>query len=138
MRLGETRRRILAFTCERYLAEGRGPTFRAICAASGISSTSTAFSHVESLERDGLVRRDGPRRTVVPTGLGIANDRVPDAGMAPCRSCGGPVSVVTVASVPTVLCHSCGAMFVPEDAASVVARMWDDGDGFRETIGGVS
>ncbi len=49
---------ILDFIKESYREKGYPPTVREICAAVGLSSTSTVHSHLAILEKKGYIRRD--------------------------------------------------------------------------------
>ena len=56
--LSDKQQQILEFIKSRILDKGYPPAVREICQAVGLKSTSSVHSHLESLERNGYIRRD--------------------------------------------------------------------------------
>ena len=54
----EREQRILAFMKNEIHAKGYPPTVREICEKVGLKSTSSVHSHLNTLERNGFIRRD--------------------------------------------------------------------------------
>ena len=49
---------ILDYIKDQILGKGYPPAVREICSAVGLKSTSSVFSHLETLEKNGYIRRD--------------------------------------------------------------------------------
>jgi len=81
-RLTCVQREVLDFCAEYIDREGQFPTYREICESFGWQSQSTAFEHLEALEREGAVARVGARgagsRAFILTdaGLGVVGREV--------------------------------------------------------------
>ena len=60
--LKEREQKILDYMKEEIRSKGYPPTVREICAAVGIKSTSTAHKDIDSLEKQGYIRKDPPSR----------------------------------------------------------------------------
>ncbi len=63
-------REILEFIKERILAKGYPPSVREICQAVDLKSTSSVHSHLETLEKNGYIRRDPTK----PRAIEICDD----------------------------------------------------------------
>lgn len=61
---------ILAFIKERILEKGYPPAVREICEAVGLKSTSSVHAHLETLEKNGYIRRDPTK----PRAIEICDD----------------------------------------------------------------
>lgn len=61
---------ILEYIKEQILAKGYPPAVREICEAVGLSSTSSVHSHLETLEKNGYIRRDPTK----PRAIEICDD----------------------------------------------------------------
>ena len=61
--------------------EGRVPSFRELCAATGLKSTSTVHLHLNTLEEKGLIEREhGVNRCIKVVGVGEKSVNVPVVG----------------------------------------------------------
>ena len=57
-KITEKQKEILEFIKETILSKGYPPAVREICEAVHLKSTSSVHSHLETLERNGYIRRD--------------------------------------------------------------------------------
>ena len=57
-RITEKQQEILSFIKDEILSRGYPPTVRDICSAVNLKSTSSVHAHLESLEKNGYIRRD--------------------------------------------------------------------------------
>lgn len=57
-KISEKQQEILSFVKDEILSKGYPPSVREICAAVNLKSTSSVFSHLETLEKNGYIRRD--------------------------------------------------------------------------------
>lgn len=57
-RISKKQKEILEYIKERILEKGYPPSVREICAAVNLRSTSSVHSHLETLEKNGYIRRD--------------------------------------------------------------------------------
>lgn len=57
-KISDKQRQILEYIKQEILNKGYPPTVRDICDAVGLKSTSSVHSHLESLEKNGYIRRD--------------------------------------------------------------------------------
>ena len=57
-RISRKQKEILDYIKERILEKGYPPSVREICAAVNLRSTSSVHSHLETLEKNGYIRRD--------------------------------------------------------------------------------
>lgn len=69
-RITEKQQKILDYLKESILATGYPPTVREICDAVGLKSTSSVHSHLETLEKNGYIRRDPTK----PRAIEICDD----------------------------------------------------------------
>lgn len=57
-KISSKQQEILSFVKDEILSKGYPPSVREICAAVNLKSTSSVFSHLETLEKNGYIRRD--------------------------------------------------------------------------------
>ena len=57
-KISDKQKQILEYIKQEILNKGYPPTVRDICDAVGLKSTSSVHSHLESLEKNGYIRRD--------------------------------------------------------------------------------
>lgn len=57
-KISSKQQEILGFVKDEILSKGYPPSVREICAAVNLKSTSSVFSHLETLEKNGYIRRD--------------------------------------------------------------------------------
>ncbi len=57
-KISNKQREVLEYVKEQILAKGFPPSVREICEAVGLKSTSSVHAHLESLEKNGYIRRD--------------------------------------------------------------------------------
>ena len=69
-RITEKQQQILDYIKEEILAKGYPPTVREICEKVGLRSTSSVHSHLETLEKNGYIRRDPTK----PRAIEICDD----------------------------------------------------------------
>lgn len=69
-RISKKQSEILEYMKQEILEKGYPPTVREICAAVGLKSTSSVHSHLETLEKNGYIRRDPTK----PRAIEIVND----------------------------------------------------------------
>lgn len=69
-KITEKQREILEFMKEQILAKGYPPSVREICSAVNLKSTSSVHSHLETLEKNGYIRRDPTK----PRAIEIVDD----------------------------------------------------------------
>ena len=71
-KITEKQKEILEFIKETILSKGYPPAVREICEAVHLKSTSSVHSHLETLERNGYIRRDPtkPRTIEILPGSG--------------------------------------------------------------------
>ena len=79
---------ILDYIKDEILKRGYPPTVREICETVNLKSTSSVHSHLETLEKNGYIRRDPTK----PRAIEICDDSFPDGtyrdGKPPChRQC---------------------------------------------------
>jgi repressor LexA len=70
-RITDKQQQILNFMKDEILRTGYPPTVREICDAVGLKSTSSVHSHLETLEKNGYIRRDPTK----PRAIEICDDR---------------------------------------------------------------
>ena len=63
-------REVLEYLKQQVLQKGYPPSVREICDAVGLKSTSSVHAHLESLERNGYIRKDPPK----PRAIEIVDD----------------------------------------------------------------
>lgn len=69
-KISDKQREILEYMKEQILAKGYPPSVREICTAVGLKSTSSVHSHLETLEKNGYIRRDPTK----PRAIEIVDD----------------------------------------------------------------
>lgn len=69
-KISAKQREILEYIKEQILAKGYPPAVREICEAVGLKSTSSVHSHLETLEKNGFIRRDPTK----PRAIEICDD----------------------------------------------------------------
>ena len=69
-RISDKQAEILAYIKEQIMEKGYPPTVREICAAAHLKSTSSVHSHLETLEKNGYIRRDPTK----PRAIEIVDD----------------------------------------------------------------
>ena len=69
-KMTDKQREILEYMKEQILAKGYPPSVREICTAVGLKSTSSVHSHLETLEKNGYIRRDPTK----PRAIEIVDD----------------------------------------------------------------
>lgn len=69
-KISAKQREILEYIKEQILAKGYPPAVREICEAVGLKSTSSVHSHLETLEKNGYIRRDPTK----PRAIEICDD----------------------------------------------------------------
>ena len=69
-RITDKQQQILNFMKDEILRTGYPPTVREICDAVGLKSTSSVHSHLETLEKNGYIRRDPTK----PRAIEICDD----------------------------------------------------------------
>ena len=69
-RITQKQQQILDYIKEVILAKGYPPTVREICEKVGLRSTSSVHSHLETLEKNGYIRRDPTK----PRAIEICDD----------------------------------------------------------------
>ena len=69
-RISDKQQKILDYIKEVILAKGYPPTVREICEEVGLKSTSSVHSHLETLEKNGFIRRDPTK----PRAIEICDD----------------------------------------------------------------
>lgn len=69
-KITDKQREILEFMKEQILAKGYPPSVREICTAVNLKSTSSVHSHLETLEKNGYIRRDPTK----PRAIEIVDD----------------------------------------------------------------
>ena len=69
-KISEKQQEILEFMKERILEKGYPPTVREICERVNLKSTSSVHSHLETLEKNGYIRRDPTK----PRAIEICDD----------------------------------------------------------------
>ena len=75
-KITEKQKEILEFIKETILSKGYPPAVREICEAVHLKSTSSVHSHLETLERNGYIRRDPTK----PRTIEILDDDPPGSG----------------------------------------------------------
>ena len=73
-KITDKQREILEYIKEMILKKGYPPAVREICEAVHLKSTSSVHSHLESLEKNGYIRRDPTK----PRTIEILDDDFPD------------------------------------------------------------
>lgn len=69
-RISDKKEKILKFIENKYSKDGIPPTVREIAKAVGLSSTSSVQAHLNSLFKDGLIKKDGNKnRSLTPSNL---------------------------------------------------------------------
>lgn len=120
--------------------KGYPPTVREVCAALGIRSTSTVHKALQSLEEQGLIRKDPSKRRAIEV-LGGADD------VAPARRKGTvPVAVpdvqTDVTAIPVVGRIAAGTPLLAEenieDSIPVPSRFLGNGTNFMLVVRGES
>ena len=69
-KISDNQKQILEYINQEILNKGYPPTVRDICDAVGLKSTSSVHSHLESIEKNGYIRRDPPK----PRAIEIIDD----------------------------------------------------------------
>lgn len=69
-KISDKQQEILEYMKEQILAKGYPPSVREICTAVGLKSTSSVHSHLETLEKNGYIRRDPTK----PRAIEIVDD----------------------------------------------------------------
>ena len=86
-------REVLEYLKQHVLQKGYPPSVREICDAVGLKSTSSAHAHLESLERNGYIRKDPtkPRAIeIVDDGFNLVSAQetvyIPEVWKSRCRT----------------------------------------------------
>ena len=99
-RISDKQKEILEYMKQEILNKGYPPTVRDICEAVKLKSTSSVHSHLETLEKNGYIRRDPTK----PRAIEIIDDntlrmRVWERGSGETFACGTGACAVAVACI---------------------------------------
>ena len=76
--LTRRQREVLNMVLEFFATRGRFPTVRELAQELGFASTSTAYSHLQALKRNGVLRDDNGHMALAPATLQTLSDALRD------------------------------------------------------------
>jgi len=143
--LKEREQKILNYMKEEIRKKGYPPTVREICAALDIKSTSTAHKDIDSLVKQGYIKKDPskPRALMIVDSDGEQSFSAKDSVAAkPAQSTASEVGTADVVEVPVVGRIAAGTPILAEehveDTFPVPSRFVGSGTNFMLTVKGES
>ncbi|MDO4485199.1 MAG: transcriptional repressor LexA [Bacillota bacterium] len=136
--LKEREQKILDYMKSEIRKKGYPPTVREICAALGIKSTSTAHKDIDSLVRQGYIRKDPSK----PRALMVVDNECDNQSEIPDSSQSDSAIHTEVIEIPVVGRIAAGTPILAEenveDSFPVPARFAGNGTNFMLTVKGES